>query len=77
MKPLIKKVQASQKALSNDLDMLRIMIEETISKLGATKSGISESMGKSRFYINQVLWRDTTKPEVIIEIAEAVCKYEN
>ena len=76
MKPLIKKVKASQKVLSNDLDMLRIMIEETISKLGATKSSISLSMNKSRFYVNQVLWRDTTKPEVIIEIAEAVLKYE-
>jgi hypothetical protein len=75
MKHLIKKVQASQKALSNDLDMLRIMIEETIVKIGASKSSISESMGKSRFYINQVLWRGTTKPEVIIEIAEAVCKW--
>ena len=76
MKPLIKKIQSSQKALSNDLDMLKIMIEETIIKLGASKSSISESMGKSRFYVNQVLWRDTTKPEVIIEIAEAVMRYE-
>lgn len=76
MKQLLKKVKQSQKALETDLDMLKIMIEETILKIGATKSGISASMGKSRFYINQVLWRDTTKADVIIEIAEAVMRYE-
>lgn len=76
MKQLLQKIRTSQSAFENDLDMLKIMIEETISKIGATKSGISANMGKSRFYINQVLWRDTTKADVIIEIAEAVMRYE-
>ena len=76
MKHLIQKVKQSQAVMTNYLHMLKIMIEETINKIGATKSGISASMGKSRFYINQVLWRDTTKADVIIEIAEAVCNYD-
>lgn len=77
MKQLIKNLEK----LNSNLNYIKLelcnKIESEIEELNISKSVVSRSMGKSRYYLNQVLWRDTTKPEVIIEIAEAVLKYEN
>ena len=75
MKNLITKIKESQSALQNDVDMLIIMIEERIRDKGLKYSEVAKSMGKSRYYVNAALSRNTTKPEVIIEIAEAVSEY--
>jgi len=76
MKQMIEKVKLSQSALQNDLDMLIVMIEIKIRRKRLKYSEIAKAMNKSRFYVNAALSRKTTKPEVIIEIAEVIEQWQ-